>query len=55
MDLLDAPDGTKAWVCCAMNWAIYPECYAERMERFWNSPKGKLWRETFGNDDRPKD
>ncbi len=58
MSLIELPDGSKGWVCCAMNRAIYPERYtksmeryAERMERFWNSPEGKRWRERFGGDD----
>lgn len=55
MSLIDLPDSGIAWVCCAMNRAIYPERYAERMERFWNSPRGKLWREKFGDNDRRKD
>jgi len=55
MKLIDLPDGGTGWVCCAMNKAIYPERYAKRMERFWNSPRGKRWRETSGEDDRRKD
>lgn len=55
MSLIDLPDGGIAWVCCALDRAIYPERYAERMERFWNSPKGKLWREMFGDNAPPKD
>jgi hypothetical protein len=55
MSLIDLPGGGSAWVCCAMNRAIYPERYAERMERFWNSPQGKLWREKFGDNEPPKD
>jgi hypothetical protein len=59
MELIDAPDGTKAWVCCAMKRTIYLERYAEgmkrfaqRMGRFRNSPEGKRWRERFGGDGR---
>jgi hypothetical protein len=47
MELIDAPDGGKAWVCCGMRRAIYPKPCAERMERFRNSPAGKLWMEMF--------
>lgn len=25
MSLIDLPDGTKAWVCDSIRWAIYPE------------------------------
>jgi hypothetical protein len=54
MKLIGRPDGGTGWVCCAMDKAIYPERYAKRMERFWNSPKGKRWRERFGEADRRK-
>jgi hypothetical protein len=57
MNLIELPDGSKAWVCCAMIRAIYPERYAEtmkryaeRMKRFRNSPQMKRWRERFGGD-----
>ena len=55
MNLIDLPDGTKAWVCCAVEWAIYPERYAELMERSRNCPEGKLFIEMFGDDDRKED
>jgi hypothetical protein len=48
MELIDAPDGTKAWVCCAESM----KRYTERMKRFWNSPQMKCWRETFGDNGR---
>jgi hypothetical protein len=50
MSLIELPDGTKAWLCCAMIRAIFPERYAERRKRFRNTPEGKLWREMFGDD-----
>ena len=52
MNLIDLPDGTKGWVCCAVEWAIYPKRYAELMERSRNCPEGKLFRGLFGDDDR---
>ena len=55
MNLIDLPDGTKAWVCCAVEWAIYPERYVELMERSRNCPEGKLFREMFGDYDRKED
>jgi len=55
MSLIDLPDGTKAWVCCAVEWAIYPERYAELMERSRNCPEGKLFIEMYGEDDREED
>jgi len=61
MELIDVPDGTRAWVYCAIKRAILPERYAEsmkrfeeRMERFWNSPQGKRWRETSGDNNDPR-
>ena len=55
MSLIDLPDGTKAWVCCAVEYAIYPERYAELMERSRNCSEGKLFIEMFGDDDRKED
>jgi hypothetical protein len=49
MSLIDLPDGTKAWVCCAVEFAIYPERYAELMERSRNCPEGKLFIEMYGD------
>jgi len=50
MNLIDLPDGSKAWVCCAVEWAIYPEHYVEPME-----PVTELFREIFGDEDGPED
>ena len=55
MSLIGLPDGTKAWVCCAVEYAIYPERYVELMERSRNCPEGKLFREMFGDYDRKED
>jgi len=55
MNLIDLPDGSKARVCCAVEWAIYPERYMELMERSQNCPEGKLFREMFGGYDRKED
>ena len=52
MNLIELPDGSKAWVCCAVEWAIYPERYAELLERSRNCPEGKLFIGMFGDDDR---
>ena len=52
MNLIELPDGRKAWVCCAVEWAIYPERYAELLEHSRNCPEGKLLRGLFGGDDR---
>jgi hypothetical protein len=51
MNLIDLPDGTKAWVCCAVEWAIFPERYAELMKRSRNCPEGKLFIGMFGGGD----
>jgi hypothetical protein len=55
MNLIDLPDGSKAWVCCAVEWAIYPERYTELMDRSRNCPEGKLFIEMFGDADRKED
>lgn len=55
MNLIDLPDGSKAWVCCAVEWAIYPERYTKLMERSRNCPEGKLFIEMFGDADRKED
>ena len=44
MNLIDLPDGGKAWVCHDIEWAIYPERYAKLMERTRNSPLGACRR-----------
>src|SRR5271163_4254748 len=37
MSLIDLPDGGKGWVCCAVEWAIYPDRYVESMKRYAES------------------
>ena len=50
MSLIGLPDGSKAWVCDSVEWAIYPERY-EALKRWGqNSPEGKLLRAIFGED-----
>ena len=44
--LVELADGSPAWVCDAVEWALYPEKYRELRE----SPAGKLLREIFGVD-----
>ncbi|MGO8791195.1 MAG: hypothetical protein ACLQVL_27950 [Terriglobia bacterium] len=48
MKLVDLPDGGKAWVCHATEWAIYPQRYAEFMERTGKSREGKLFGKILG-------
>jgi hypothetical protein len=48
MSLIDLPDGTKAWVCDPVKWAIYPEQYQKLQEWKQNSPEGNLLRRIFG-------
>jgi hypothetical protein len=48
MNLLELPDGNKAWVCCAVEWAIFPERCAELLEWSRNRPEGKFFRGMFG-------
>lgn len=54
MNLLDLADGTKAWVCDNIMWAIYPERYAEYQEWLRNSPLGELVSKTTGDAAIPK-
>jgi hypothetical protein len=51
MDLIDLPDGAKAWVCAPVKWAIYPERYQQLQDWSRNSPEGKLLRRIFGEDE----
>jgi hypothetical protein len=51
MKVIKLPDGSPAWVCDAMEWAIYPERLRELREWSRNSPEGKLLREIFGEHD----
>jgi hypothetical protein len=52
MRVIELPDGSPAWLCDAVEWAIYPERYPSP-----NSPEGKLLREILGEDvdDDPKE
>jgi len=43
MSLIDLPGGSKAWVCDAVKWALYPEKY-----QAVDSPEGRLLRRIFG-------
>ena len=51
MSVIDLPDGSKAWVCDAVKWAIYPEEHRELQEWSQNSPEAKLLRQILGEDD----
>jgi len=57
MRVIDLPDGSSAWVCDAVEWAIYPERYQALMDLAKNSPEGKLLGKIFGvdEDDDPKE
>lgn len=54
MKVIDLPDGAKAWVCDAVEWAIYPERLQQLQHWSRNSAEGKMLRKIFG-DDNPKD
>jgi hypothetical protein len=54
MNLIDLPDGAKAWVCDAVEWAIYPERYQQLQDWSRNSVEGKLLRRIFGEQDPDK-
>jgi hypothetical protein len=51
MKLIDLPDGTKAWVCHPVEWAICPERLEEFQDALRNSPEEKMFRRIFGDDD----
>ena len=57
MKVIELPDGSPAWVCDAVEWAIYPERYQALMDLAKNSPEGKLLGKIFGvdEDDDPKE
>ena len=50
MKLIGLPDGSPAWVCDSVEWAIYPERHRELQEWGGNSPEGTLLRKIFGED-----
>jgi hypothetical protein len=57
MRVIDLPDGSSAWVCDTVRWAIYPEEYKKLQDWSRNSPEGKLLNKIFGmdEDDDPKE
>jgi hypothetical protein len=55
MDLIDLPDGSTAWVCENIRWAIFPEKYAAYQEWLRNSPLGKLFSKSMGDADESGD
>jgi hypothetical protein len=40
MNVIELPDGGKAWVCDQIEWTIYPERRKE-LEEWENSPEGR--------------
>jgi hypothetical protein len=48
---IELPDGSPAWVCDPVEWAIYPERYQTFKGWAKNSPEGKLLRQIFDRDD----
>lgn len=51
MKLINLPDGTPAWVCDYVAWAIYPERREELRRWSRNSEAGRLLSHIFGQDD----
>ena len=47
MNVIELPDGSPAWVCDAVEWAIYPERYL----KLQNSTAGKSLRQVFNVDE----
>jgi hypothetical protein len=50
MSLIDSPDGSPAWVCDPVEWAIYPERHEALQQWAKTSPEGKLLKAIFGED-----
>jgi len=42
MKVIDLADGSKAWVCHYVEWAICPERYASLQDWLRNSSTGKM-------------
>jgi hypothetical protein len=55
MTLLDFPDGSKAWLCCAVEAASSPVPYPVFHERKQDSPEGKMPTGKSGNGGRWED
>jgi hypothetical protein len=51
MKIIHLPDGSPAWVCDTVRWAIYPEEYRKLQEWSRNTPEGKLLSKIFGVDE----
>jgi hypothetical protein len=51
MKLIVLPDGSPAWVCDKVLWAIYPDEYRKLREWSQNSSEGKLVTDIFGEMD----
>jgi hypothetical protein len=51
MKLIELPDGAPAWVCDAVEWAIYPKRLRALEEWGKSTPEGKLLRSIFGPQD----
>jgi hypothetical protein len=54
MRLIVLPDGGRAWVCHDIEWAIFPERYAQYQERLRSSPELRTLMDRFGADSRPE-
>ena len=53
MKVIDLADGSKAWVCHYVEWAIYPQRYAEFQDWLRNSPTGKMLSNVSCDDGGP--
>jgi hypothetical protein len=54
MKLVILPDGGKAWLCHDIEYAIFPERYAQDEERLRSSPEWRKLMDRYGADDRPE-
>jgi len=53
MKLVDLADGSKAWVCHYVEWAVCPERYASLQDWLRNSPTGQMLSDVSCNDNGP--
>ena len=53
MKLVDLADGSKAWVCHYVEWAVCPERYASLQDWLCNSPAGQMLSDVSCNDNGP--
>ena len=53
MKVIDLADGSEAWVCHYVEWALYPERYAEFQDWLRTSPAGMMLSDMCRDDGGP--